>query len=89
MTSEATTPRDALAAQASARHPNKPKRYLSRTALAKRWGKSKRTVARWGRDPRMGLPEEVWLNGMPHREEGEVEAWEAERRGKRVIGSRI
>jgi hypothetical protein len=37
----------------------------------------------------MGLPEEVWLNGMPHREESEVEAWKAERRGKRVIASRI
>jgi hypothetical protein len=89
MTSEALSSRDASAAQAPARHPNKPKRFLSRTALAKRWGKSKRTVERWGKDPRMGLPPETFLNGWGHREESEIEQWEAERRGKKVIGSRI
>jgi hypothetical protein len=77
------------AAQTPTRHPNRSKRYLSRTAQAKRWGKSKRTVERWGKDPRMGLPPETFLNGMGHREEAEIERWEAERRGKRVIGSRI
>jgi hypothetical protein len=90
MSSEATSnTRDASTAQAPARHPHRPKRYLSRRAQAARYGKSKRTVERWGRDPKMGMPAETWFNGVPHRNEAELEAWEAARRGKRVIGSRI
>jgi hypothetical protein len=82
MTSEATTPRDV--AQAPARHPNRPKRYLTRRAQGARYGKSKRTIERWGRDPKMQMPEETWFNGVPHRDEAALEVWEAQRRGKRI-----
>jgi hypothetical protein len=84
MTSDAIDPRDAAAAQTPARHANRPKRFLSRSAQAKRYGKSKRTIMRWGRDPKMNMPEETWLNNMPHRDEAELETWEAQQRGKRI-----
>jgi hypothetical protein len=80
---------DAPAASAPARHPHRPKRFLSRTAQAKRWGKSKRTVERWGRDPKMGLPLETWLNNVPHRLEEELEVWEAARLGKNLSASPV
>jgi hypothetical protein len=85
MTSEvANSPRDASAAPASVRHPNRPKRYLTRRAQGKRYGKAKRTIDRWGRDPKIGMPPEYWFNGVPHRAEDELETWEAQRRGKRI-----
>jgi hypothetical protein len=34
----------------------------------------------------VGLPDEFWFNGVPHRDEEELEAWEVARRGKRRIG---
>jgi hypothetical protein len=86
MPSEANPTRNAPAAQTPARHPNRPKRYLTHSAQGRRWGKSKRTVVRWGRDPKVGLPDEYWFNGVPHRDEAELEVWEAARRGKRRIG---
>jgi hypothetical protein len=82
MSSEANDPREATTAQASIRHPSRPKRYLTRRAQAARYGKSKRTIERWGRKPQMGMPPEVWFNGVPHRDEAELESWEAQRRGK-------
>ena len=84
MSSEATNDRDPLATQVPARHPNRPKRFLNRRAQAARYGKSKRTIVRWGSDQKIAMPIETWLNGVPHRDEAELEIWEAERRGKRV-----
>jgi hypothetical protein len=90
MTSADTIERDDVSvATAPVRHPHRPKRFLSRSAQARRYGVSKRTIERWGRKPQLNMPVEFWLNGMPHRDEAELEQWEAERRGKRVIGSRI
>jgi hypothetical protein len=31
----------------------------------------------------MGMPPETWFNGVPHREENDLEMWEAERYGVR------
>ena len=45
------------------------RRFLTRRQQARRWGKSVRTVERWGLDPAMGLPPEYDFNGHPHREE--------------------
>jgi len=55
------------------------RRFLTRRQQARRWGKSVRTVERWGLDPAMGLPPEYDFNGHPHREESELEAWERSR----------
>jgi len=54
-------------------------RFLTRRQQAKRWGKSVRTVERWGEDPEMDLPPEYDFNGRPHREESELTAWERSR----------
>jgi hypothetical protein len=55
------------------------RRFLTRRAQAERYTKSVRTIERWGRDPKMGMPREYDFNGLPHREEGELEAWERSR----------
>jgi hypothetical protein len=52
------------------------RRFLTRRAQAERYTKSVRTIERWGRDPKMGMPPEYDFNGLPHREEGELEAWD-------------
>jgi hypothetical protein len=53
----------------------KPRRFLSRPAQARRYGKSIRTIKRWGTDPEMGMPPEYEFRG-PHRDEAELEEWE-------------
>jgi hypothetical protein len=84
MTSDANASRDSLVMQPPGRHPNRPKRWLTRRAQAKRYGKSKRTIERWGREPKMGMPPETWFNDVPHREEAELDQWDTQRpRGKR------
>ena len=55
------------------------RRFLSRAAQAVRYGKSKRTIERWGQDPEMGMPIEYDFNGLPHRDEAELELWERSR----------
>jgi hypothetical protein len=57
----------------------KPRRYLSRRAQAERYGKTIKTIERWGGDPDMNMPPEYDFRGLPHREEGELEAWEKTR----------
>jgi hypothetical protein len=53
----------------------KPRRFLSRSAQARRYGKSIKTIKRWGTDPKMAMPQEYELRG-PHRDEAELEIWE-------------
>jgi hypothetical protein len=53
----------------------KPRRFLSRSEQAKRYGKSTKTIKRWGEDPEMAMPPEYTLRG-PHRAEDELETWE-------------
>jgi hypothetical protein len=55
------------------------KRFLSRPQQAKRYGKSTKTVIRWGKNERMNMPPEYDLCGSPHRAEDELEAWERTR----------
>jgi hypothetical protein len=56
----------------------KPRRFLSRKEQADRYGRSTRTIKRWGTDPKMGMPQEYEFNG-PHRDEAELEIWERTR----------
>jgi hypothetical protein len=56
----------------------KPRRFLSRSEQASRYGKSVKTIKRWGSDPRMGMPREYELSG-PHRAEEDLEVWERTR----------
>jgi hypothetical protein len=57
--------------------------FLTRLQQAKRWNVSKRSVERWGEDPKLNLPPEIEINGRRYRRLGELEAWE---RG-RVVAS--
>jgi len=66
---------------ASAVKSEKSHRFLSRQEQAERWGKSVRTVTRWGKDPRMGLPREYDFHGIKARREDQLEAWERHRVG--------
>jgi hypothetical protein len=67
-----------MPSQSAQRHTPKPRRFLSRRAQAERYGKSIKTVERWGKDPEMSMPPEYDFNG-PHRDEAELEAWERSR----------
>jgi|AmaraimetFIIA100_FD_contig_121_96578_length_6637_multi_4_in_0_out_0_3 transposase len=54
------------------------RRFLSRSAQAQRYGKSVRTIKRWGNDPRMAMPPEYSFH-TPHRAEDELDAWDRSR----------
>ena len=56
----------------------KPRRFLSRSAQAQRYGKSVKTIKRWGADPRMGMPPEYAFT-TPHRAEDELDVWDRSR----------
>ena len=60
------------------------KRFLTRREQAKRYGKSTKTIQRWGDDPAMAMPPEYLFRGLPHREESELEQWERSRVGASV-----
>jgi hypothetical protein len=53
-----------------------PYRFLTRRQQAQRYGKSKRTIERWGKDPERGMPAEYNFNGQFSRAEPALEAWE-------------
>ena len=54
-------------------------RFLSRRAQAQRYGRSTKTIKRWGQDPKMGMPPEYDFDGLPSRREDELEKWERSR----------
>lgn len=55
-------------------------RFLTRRQQARRYGKSKRTIERWGKDPKKGMPAEYDFNGQYSRTEPALEVWEQERK---------
>jgi hypothetical protein len=55
------------------------RQFLSRRAQARRYGKSTKTIKRWGEDPKMGMPPEYDFNGLPSRALDELEPWERSR----------
>ena len=57
------------------------RRFLTRTAQAQRYGKTTKTIERWGKDRRMNMPPEYWFGPLPHRAEDELETWERSRVG--------
>jgi hypothetical protein len=57
-------------------------RYLSRRAQAERYGRSVKTIERWGEDPRVGLPPELDVNGRKSRALSQLERWERKQVGK-------
>jgi hypothetical protein len=57
----------------------KSRRFLTRRKQAERYGKSVRTIVRWGEDADMSMPPEYDFNGLPHRDEAELEVWERSR----------
>jgi hypothetical protein len=54
-------------------------RYLSRSAQAARYGRSKRSVDRWGKNPALGMPPEMDINGHKFRSLSALERWERSR----------
>jgi hypothetical protein len=59
--------------------PPKSRRFLTRRAQAERYGKSKKTIERWGKNPKMQMPPEYFFNGLPHRDEEHLKRWEEAR----------
>jgi hypothetical protein len=66
------------AAVASTSETRKSVEYLSRLAQARRYSKHPKTIKRWGKDPKMGMPPEYDFNG-PHRRLDDLERWERSR----------
>jgi hypothetical protein len=58
---------------------NHEERFLSRRQQAERYGKSVKTVERWGLDPTLGFPGEYDINSHKFRKLSELEAWERSR----------
>jgi len=56
-------------------------------ALAKKLGKSLRTLARWDDDASLGFPPPVVINKRKHRRVHEIEAW-LSRRALASLGSK-
>jgi hypothetical protein len=56
-----------------------PRRLLSRRAQAKRYGRSVRTIERWGADARIGMPPEIKIGTQYFRYEHELEEMERRR----------
>jgi hypothetical protein len=50
--------------------------WLSRRQQAQRWNVTKRSVERWGKDKKVGLPQEYEVNGRKYRDLPEIEIWE-------------
>jgi hypothetical protein len=65
-------------ASVSARAPA-ARRFLTRRGQADRYAKSLKTIERWGKNQHMKMPPEYDFNGLPHRDEAELEAWERTR----------
>jgi hypothetical protein len=60
---------------------NPHKRYLSRRRQAERYDVAVRTIERWERDPELGYPPGVLINGRWYRDESLLETWERKRAG--------
>ena len=56
-----------------------PERFLSRRQQSERYGKSARTIERWGDDPLLGFPYEIDINGRKFRALSALERWERKR----------
>jgi hypothetical protein len=64
---------------------NQDERLLSRRAQARRYGVVLKTIERWGKDPELGFPDEIEINGRFFRELSKLEAFE---RSKIVIAAK-
>ncbi len=51
-------------------------RNLPSATVAERYGITRRTLARWMVDPKMGFPQSITLNGRHYFVEAEIEAYE-------------
>jgi hypothetical protein len=56
-----------------------PERFLSRRQQSERYGKSTKTIERWGADPSLGYPPEIDIRGHKFRALSKLEAWERRR----------
>ncbi len=60
-------------------HPETTGKKLTSNAICERFGITRRTLARWMVDPRMGFPKSLVLNHRHYFEEIEVISWERTR----------
>lgn len=53
------------------------KKYHSDQGLAKRYGRTTRTIKRWKKDPRLKFPPaDLIINNREYREDTTIETWE-------------
>ena len=59
----------------------KSRRFLSRQEQGERYGRDVKTIKRWGKNKKLGMPAEYIFNDPndPMRREDELEAWERSR----------
>jgi hypothetical protein len=56
-----------------------PKQYLNSNKTARRYGVSKRTIARWQQDPSIGFPRPaVSINGRNYHDEAQLDQFDRE-----------
>jgi hypothetical protein len=60
--------------------PSGPK--LPTKLVCKRFNVCDRTIARWQRDPKLGFPSPILINGRKYFDENEIVQWERERASK-------
>jgi hypothetical protein len=73
------TSTDTIPTRRKSKRPPSSRRFLTRRDQAERYGKSVRTIERWGLDPKMGMPPEYDFNRLKARAEDELETWERHR----------
>jgi predicted DNA-binding transcriptional regulator AlpA len=63
-------------------------RKSSTRAVCQRYGnKSDRTIARWERDPQLGFPKPIYINGRKYYDESELDAWDRAMAEKSRVGA--
>ena len=58
------------------------RRYLPRAKLKTRYGVTEMSIWRWERDPLVGFPDPIIINGKKFYDLDELEAWEDRRRAR-------
>jgi hypothetical protein len=48
--------------------------------VAERYGRSTKTIERWGNDPELGFPPCIYLRNRRHRDAAALDAWDAKQR---------
>jgi hypothetical protein len=58
----------------------RPRRLLPSRQICARYGVSDMTLHRWSRNPDLGFPKFIYINGRKYADEGELEEFDRKRR---------